>query len=47
MMSFYSLHNFDEHDHRSTVVLNRSRAAGLEKVDKAPFSFVFPIVRMP
>jgi len=37
-MSFQSLHSADEQDHRSTVVLNQSRAVALEKVDKAPFS---------
>jgi hypothetical protein len=39
-MSFHSLHSVDEHNHRNTVVLNQSRAAALEKVDKAPFSYV-------
>ena len=39
-MSFHSLHSADEQDHRSTVVLNKSRAVALERVDKAPFSYV-------
>jgi hypothetical protein len=42
-MSFHSLHSVDEQDHRNTVVLNQSRAVALEKVDKAPFSYVFLI----
>ncbi|KAI0279766.1 major facilitator superfamily domain-containing protein [Russula aff. rugulosa BPL654] len=38
-MSFRSLHSsVDEHDHRSTVALNQSRAVALAKVDRAPFS---------
>lgn len=41
-MSFQSLHSVDHQDHRSSaVVLNQSRAVALEKVDKAPFSYVF------
>jgi hypothetical protein len=39
-MSFKSLHSADEQDHRSTVVLDQSRAVALAKVDKAPFSYV-------
>ena len=41
------LRSVDEHDHRSAVVLHQSRAAALEKVDKATFSYVFLVVRMP
>ena len=41
-MSFQSLHSVDE-DHRSSaVMLDKSRTAALERVDKAPFSYVFP-----
>ena len=41
-MSFHSLHSDDEQVNRFTVVLNKSRTVALEKVDRAPFSYVFP-----
>lgn len=41
-MSFHSLHSDDEQVNRFTVVLNKSRTVALEKVDRAPFSYVLP-----
>lgn len=42
-MSFQSLNSSEEHDPRSTLVLDQSRAVALAKVDRAPFSYVFLI----